>query len=74
MGGPGMTLRNLSHTRVTLTILWERVSICARIPYSCFFECLYKVDDTVTVVLIMHSNPLCNDDCSQDNWVIISIS
>ena len=57
-----MPLQSLSHTRVTLTILWERVSICAHIPYSCFLEDLYKVDNTATIVLTMHSNPFCNDD------------
>ena len=54
-----MPLQSLSHTRVTLTILWEKVSICVRVPYSCFLEDLYKVDNTVTVVLTMHSNPFC---------------
>ena len=58
-----MPLRSLSKTIVVLIILWERVSIYALVPCSCFLEGLYRVDDTATVVLTMHSNLFYNDDC-----------
>ena len=33
-----------------------------RIPRSCFLEGLYRADDTVTIVLTMHSSLSSNDD------------
>ena len=41
----------------------ESECMYVRIPCSCFLKGLYKVDDTITVVLTMHSDPSCNDDC-----------
>ena len=58
-----MPLQRLSQTRVALTILWERVSVCACVPCSCFLESLYRADDTTTIVLTVHSDPFCNDNC-----------
>lgn len=37
-GGSGMPFQSLSHTRVALTIFWERVSICVHVICSCFLK------------------------------------
>ena len=42
-------MREIEHMRV-------------RIPRSCFLEGLYRADDTVTIVLTMHSSLSSNDD------------
>lgn len=63
MGGPGASFRSLSHTTITLTILWEIMSICARVACLCFLRGLYRTDDTITVVLTMQSSISCNNDC-----------
>lgn len=47
--------------------------MCACVPYSYFLEDLYRVDDIVTIVLTMHFDPFCNDDCPQVSWAIISV-
>ena len=73
MGDPGTPLRSLSQTIITLTILWERLSICAHVPCSCFLEGLYRAKDTTIIVLIVHSDPPCNDDCPQGDEAIISV-
>ena len=39
------------------------MSVFACVPCSYFLKGLYKVDDIVTIVLTMHSNLSCNDDC-----------
>lgn len=70
IGGLGMFFRNLSEIRATLTILWERVGVHVFVPCSCFLSSLYRADDTATVVLTMHSNISCDNDCLQ-GWAMI---
>ena len=72
-GDPGTPIRSLSQTRVALTILWERVSVCARVPCSCFLRGLYRANDTVIVVLTMHFDSFYNDDCPQGSCAIILV-
>ena len=43
--------------------LWQKMSLCACLPCSCFLRGLYRVDDTVPIVLTIHSSLSCNDDC-----------
>ena len=40
--------------------------LCTRVPFSCFSRGFYRVNDTIVIVLIMHSYFSYDDDCHQD--------